>query len=258
MNETGQHIDELITEGKRLEPHGNSTFEGYNSDMQSEYLAWRLQSLEALRECGPSTNQALREIEQDNHSPYFYNKSVSQLLGALSAAKALLLRQESRKATRVLKSDGQETSSNKVFVVHGHDETLLNQVARYLEKLQIEPVILFEQPGKGQTIIEKLESNSNVSFAIVLFTPDDTGGKAADGSVAHKPRARQNVVLELGYFLGRLSRSKVAVLYDPSVELPSDYHGVEYLRIDAEGAWKLKLAAELKAGGIELDMNRAI
>lgn len=258
MSETAQLIDELITEGKRLEPHGNSTFEGYNGEMQSEYLAWRLHALEALRECGPSTNQALREIEQDNHSPYFYDKSVSQLLGALSAAKSILIRQESKKVDRKPKVADQEISSNKVFVVHGHDETLLNQVARYLEKLKIEPVILFEQPGKGQTIIEKIESNSNVGFAIVLFTPDDTGGKAADGSPGQKPRARQNVVLELGYFLGKLSRSRVTVLYDPSVELPSDYHGVEYIRIDAEGAWKLKLAAELKAGGIEIDMNLAI
>lgn len=255
MNDQLSIIEELISEGKRLEPLGNSRFDGYNGEKQSEFLAWRLQALEALRECGPQLNQALREIEEDKGSPYFYTQSVTQILGALSAAKAL----GARKAFELGKSEREmPKSTNRVFLVHGRDETLLNQVARYLERLKIEPIILFEQPGKGQTIIEKLESNSSVDFAVILFTPDDQGCLASDGQGAMKPRARQNVVLELGYFLGKLSRSKVAVIYDPSIELPSDYHGVEYVRLDAEGGWKLKLAAELKAGGIAVDLNLAV
>ena len=97
-------------------------------------------------------------------------------------------------------------------------------MAKFVRNLGIKPVVLFEEPGKGQTIIEKLESNSDVLFAVVLLTPDDFGQATEEGKL--QPRARQNVVLELGYFLGKLGRANVAVLYDESVELPSDYHGV--------------------------------
>ena len=145
---------------------------------------------------------------------------------------------------------------NKSFLVHGHDTAILHQVARLVEQLGIKPIVLFEQPGKGQTIIEKLESNSNVAFAIVIFTPDDVGKALAEENL--KPRARQNVVLELGYFIGRLDRNRVAVLYDESIELPSDYRGVEYIKIDIEAAWKLKLAKEMKAAGLAIDMNKPL
>lgn len=144
----------------------------------------------------------------------------------------------------------------KVFLVHGHDEKILNQVARLLEHLDIEPIILFEKAGKGQTIIEKLEANSSVSFATVMLTPDDVGRSVKNGNEDLTARARQNVIFELGYFLGRLGRNNVAVLYDESVEIPSDYHGVEYIKIDAQGAWKLRLAKELKEAGLEVDMNK--
>jgi len=146
--------------------------------------------------------------------------------------------------------------SNKVFIVHGHDQALLYQTARFLEQLGLEPIILFEQPGKSRTIIEKLEQFGSVCFAVVLLTPDDVGKAINEGN--SQPRARQNVVLELGYFLGKLGRSNVAALYQESVELPSDYRGVEYIKVDVEGAWKTKLARELKAAELPVDMNKAI
>ena len=129
-------------------------------------------------------------------------------------------------------------------------------MARLLEQLDIEPIVLFEQPGKGQTIIEKLESNSNVAFAVIILTPDDVGKALTEDNL--KPRARQNVVFELGYFIGRLNRNRVAVLFDESIELPSDYRGVEYIKIDIDDAWKLKLAKEMKAAGMAIDMNKAL
>lgn len=146
---------------------------------------------------------------------------------------------------------------NAVFIVHGHDDALLQQTARLLEKMEVEPIILFERAGKSQTIIEKLESHSSVSFAVVLFTPDDVG-KGAKEEGNPRPRARQNVVLELGYFIGKLGRSNVILIYSEGVELPSDYHGVEHIKLDPEGAWKIKLAKELKEAGLNIDMNKAI
>jgi predicted nucleotide-binding protein len=147
--------------------------------------------------------------------------------------------------------------TKKVFVVHGHDEEAKLAVARFLEKLRLEAVILSERPNEGRTIIEKFEKNSEVGFAIVLLTPDDLGHKK-DCPDQIRPRARQNVILELGYFVGRLSRSRVCALYKGSVEMPSDFHGVIYLPMDDGAGWKLKLASELKQAGIEIDLNLAI
>ena len=154
----------------------------------------------------------------------------------------------------------------KVFVVHGHDERLKTQVEQFLEKLELQPIILHKQPDQGQTIIEKFEKHSDVSFAIVLFTPDDEGRKKlgkphwSDPVFVEEsplaPRARQNVILEFGYFLGKLGRSKVCGLYCEGVELPSDYDGVLYTKVDPEGAWQFKLVKELKAAGFDVDANR--
>lgn len=149
-----------------------------------------------------------------------------------------------------------ELSSRRVFVVHGHDDGLKETVARFLAKLDLDPVILHEQPNRGRTIIEKFEDHSDVAFAVVLFTPDDMGypaGKVDDS----KPRARQNVVLELGFFMAALRRDRVCVLYKGGVDVPSDYSGVLYEEVDPRGAWRFRLASEIKSAGIDVDLNRA-
>lgn len=146
----------------------------------------------------------------------------------------------------------------KVFIVHGHDEVSREAVARFLEKLRLTPVILHEQANKGRTIIEKLIDYSDVTFAVVLLTGDDQGGPADVGSGDLRPRARQNVILELGFFLGTLGRDRVCSLYRDGVEIPSDYVGVVFLKLDPEGAWRLLLARELKAAGLPVDLNDAV
>jgi predicted nucleotide-binding protein len=132
-----------------------------------------------------------------------------------------------------------------VFVVHGHDNEAKESTARLLQRLGLEPIILHEQPSGGRTIIEKFEVYSNsVVFAVVLLTPDDLGAAASSSSDLNK-RARQNVILELGYFMGRLGRTRVCALHRGGIELPSDYQGVIYIEMDAAGAWKRQLAQEL-------------
>jgi predicted nucleotide-binding protein len=141
----------------------------------------------------------------------------------------------------------------KVFVVHGRNEAVKRAVARFLRKLRLEPIILQERPNKGKTLIEKFEANSNdVEFAVVLLTPDDSGGPASKLKNRH-PRARQNVILELGYFIGKLGRDKVCPILVPRVETPSDIHGVVYVPYDATGIWRRILAKEISAAGIEID-----
>jgi|688.fasta_scaffold182196_1 predicted nucleotide-binding protein len=145
----------------------------------------------------------------------------------------------------------------KVFVVHGHDEAAKESVARFLGTLHLEPIFLHEQPNKGRTVIEKLGANSDVAFAVVLLTPDDAGHASGQPDAA-RPRARQNVVMELGYFIGLLGREKVCPLVKGDLEKPSDYEGVVYVPMDAAGAWKLTLAREIKASGTSIDLNLAM
>jgi predicted nucleotide-binding protein len=123
-------------------------------------------------------------------------------------------------------------------VVHGRDEALRDQVAKVLERLGLEALILMKQPGRGQTLIEKFEAGAlEVGFAVVLFTPDDFGRGPDESEWPEKPnRARQNVVLELGYLMGRLGRARVAALYRPGTEVPSDIYGLAYIELDESGA----------------------
>ena len=146
-----------------------------------------------------------------------------------------------------------EPATRKAFVVHGHDEGAREAVARFLERIGFEAVILHEQANQGRTVIEKIEAHGDVGFAVVLLTPDDEGN--VKGGAA-QPRARQNVLLELGYFIGRLGRSRVCALKRGDVEIPSDFGGVVYETFDASNGWKMALGRELEASGFEIDWNR--
>lgn len=139
----------------------------------------------------------------------------------------------------------------KVFIVHGHDGELKHAVARTIEKQGIQTVILSEQINGGKTIIEKIEAHSDVGGAICLFTADDIGQKkiATEG----QPRARQNVVFEAGYFMGKLGRDRVVFLADSGIELPSDLSGVVYTNT---ANWQVELLKELRAMGYQVDFNK--
>lgn len=145
----------------------------------------------------------------------------------------------------------------KVFIVHGHDTEMLRDVERFVGKLDLQPVILGDQVDQSLTIIEKFELHAEVRFALVLMSPDDKF-TASDGQELY--RARQNVILELGFFLGRLGRARVTVLKRTDTgrnfEMPSDYSGVLYKPWAPQGNWQLQVVAELKAAGIEVDANR--
>ncbi|MBW0004225.1 MAG: nucleotide-binding protein [Hyphomicrobiales bacterium] len=146
-------------------------------------------------------------------------------------------------------------AARKVFIVHGHDEGSRESVARFLGQLKFEPIILHEQADQGRTIIEKIEAHSDVGFAVILLTPDDVGSVQGGELQA---RARQNVLLELGYFVGRLGRSRVCALKRGDIEVPSDFGGVIYQAFDSGGAWKQALSRELQAAGFDVDWNIAM
>ncbi len=145
--------------------------------------------------------------------------------------------------------------STKVFIVHGHDDLAKQEMARLVTDLGFEPIILHEQASGGKTIIEKIEDYSNVGFAVVLYTPCDKGGKDLD-PIDLQSRARQNVVFEHGYLIGKLGRENVCALVRGSVETPNDISGVVYVPIDPHGAWKYALADEMSNSRYPVDKNK--
>jgi predicted nucleotide-binding protein len=149
-------------------------------------------------------------------------------------------------------------NANKVFIVHGHNQIPKVAAARLVERLGLKAVILHEQPSRGRTIIEKFFQHADVAFAIVILSGDDSGGLADTPSHEYKLRARQNVIFELGFFLGRLDRERVAAIYEPGVEIPSDYSGVIFIPYDERGAWEISLAKEMKAVGLKIDLNKIL
>ncbi|PEF16010.1 TIR domain-containing protein [Bacillus cereus] len=147
-----------------------------------------------------------------------------------------------------------EIDNKKVFIVHGHDESVKISVARFLERLDLKPIILHEQASGGSTIIEKIENNAEVGFGIVLYTPCDLGKAKNDDEL--QMRARQNVVFEHGYLIARLGRSNVCALVKDTIEKPNDISGVVYINYDSGSGWHMELFKELKNAGYELDANK--
>jgi predicted nucleotide-binding protein len=150
-----------------------------------------------------------------------------------------------------------EMDKTKVFIVHGRDELAKTEVARFIEKFGLTPIILHEQASSGKTIIEKIETYSNVGFGVVLYTPCDVGStKDNDGNF--QPRARQNVVFEHGFLMGKIGRNNVCALVKDHVETPNDISGVVYIQMDSHKAWHIALAKEMRNAGYEIDMNLVI
>jgi len=157
----------------------------------------------------------------------------------------------------------------KVFVVHGRDLGAKEEVARFLEKLGLSTVVIAERGRGTETLVESIERGASAAdFAVVVLTPDDLGiaKKNFDGAKTDaakvallKPRARQNVVFELGYLMGVLGRARVCALRKGGLELfseLSDMHGVFCPEMDVGGGWKNKIAQALKIAGFDVDMNR--
>lgn len=215
-------LKNLIADFSITNEFGPSDFRNYGDDPTTEFLEWmddRLHRLDSILQRLPLFPSALKPMQ--------------------ATAAPVPAKQPSR----------------DIFIVHGHDEAAKHEVARFIEHLGLHPIILHEKPDKGRTIIEKFEHHSDVGFAVVVLTPDDMG-YPNDTPSEVKPRARQNVVLELGYFIGILGRSNVCPLLKGDVEIPNDYAGVLYKKMDASGAWRFELAREIKAAGIDVDLNR--
>jgi predicted nucleotide-binding protein len=234
-----------------------------------EYGSWELVTANYLEKAFGSDSGNVSKIvdigkfgsfPMDAGEHWWNRHRVKSLTTQIERLKGLLelLSTEEQLAAGQAAAVGAGPLGHAIFLVHGHDDAALHEVARFLERLEQDVIVLREQPNQGRTIVEKFEDYAAVGFAVVLLTPDDRGGPARVASEQQQFRARQNVILELGYFLGRLGRNRVCALYKNGVEIPSDYSGVVYIPLDDSGGWRLGLAKELRAAEIPVDLNRAV
>jgi predicted nucleotide-binding protein len=266
--DAAQKISERIQKGKALLEIEVQTWDQFKA-AQEEYYKWTAYNTELLTRifsndtlaseysfwgiaCGTPEYlpKAVGELHEDIRSRIHRLESILERLELIEEPNAISSASRDVRLVAVGK---------KVFIVHGRDEAAEEAVARFISQMGLSPVILHEEPNKGRTIIEKFEQHADVSFAVVLLTADDVGAeKSVPDSL--RPRPRQNVVFELGYFVGKLGRGKVCALRDEisDMELLSDYHGVLFVTRDGPGAWRLQLARELKAAGFEVDLNKCM
>lgn len=149
-------------------------------------------------------------------------------------------------------STAEKIYGTKVFIIHGHDTHLKETVQLLMQRAGVKSLVLHEAADKGRHTLDKLiEETKEAAYAIALLTPDDL-------LIKGNSRARQNVILEIGYFLGQLGKSRVRMVVKEGTEIPSDLHGILYERFDNEGAWKVKLIKEMQAVGIFVDIKAVI
>jgi len=177
-----------------------------------------------------------------------------------NAGPATIARLVSAQCRAVLRKEVQ-TFSRRVFVIHGHDVGLKNEVARFLEKLELKPIILHEQPDQGRPLLSKLSAElGDVGYAFALLTPDDVASSVAEPKTKRR-RARQNVVFEHGMLVGLLGPGRVCAIVKGELEIPSDLAGVLYKKLGATESLNsilVDLIRELKTAGYEIDANRLL
>lgn len=233
-------------------------------DAKNVLAKWQQVIQEVLKSYyGTSKNENIHRFEQTIvyvKSGYDYKEElVKEYKSAIAVLEGII------DTTKLLQDDANSMElrnekvglkeTNNVFIVHGHDEPTRNAVELFVKNIDYNPIVLFKEPSKGQTIIEKIESNvEKACFSIVIYTSCDVG-KARDDKEL-KPRARQNVVFEHGYMCSRLGREHVVALCEEGVECPGDMSGVIYIEYDKKGLWQLKIAQEMKAIGLEVDANK--
>ncbi|QMU56410.1 MAG: nucleotide-binding protein [Candidatus Mycalebacterium zealandia] len=249
------------------------TVENYES---SEFKKWEFDTATAISKIFENQNEHIRTfrnymfprvsyMEQDRYeNQRKYEKSYSDSLDRAESHIQSMIDEiknyweDDEKETIPRIEPEKPKNTNEVFIVHGRNNEIKQEVARFLTTLKLNPVILHEQPNQGQTIIEKFENHAEqTGFAVVLLTGDDVGALKEEENEP-QPRARQNAILELGFFMGKLGRNRVCALVEKGVKIPSDYSGVVYITLDKEGVWKLNLIKELKTAGLNVDANLAV
>ena len=265
-DKTLKHLQELLERVPKVREAGGSS---------TDFKEWREESPVAIRHAFGENSDHLLAFKRirfwpsvrslsGNNSFSESRRSFEQGLGVAEAKLKAMITEVTEywpsepsndAAKSVVRTDAFDASDRNVFVIHGHDEAAKHELARFLKQLDLDPVILSEKPSKGKTIIEKFNEYAAVGYAVALLTADDVGSPRHESTA--KPRARQNVIFELGYFIGQLGRDRVCVLTKGKPEIPSDYAGVVYIPLES-GDWQIPLVRELKAAGFNIDANKVI
>lgn len=247
-----EKLQSIIEEAKQLKD-ANVTSDN------SQFQAWKNKATRFLIKQYGEQSQEYIQFQKTPFSLYFIFSSTTET-DYIAACKKGLEKTilifnnylEELKDDNAAGSEAVNYDFSKVFIVHGHDSTLKESVARLVDKQpKIDAIILSEQRNRGKTLIEKLEKHSDVGGAICLFSADDVGREKDEKR--GKPRARQNVVFEAGYFMGKLGRDHIIIIADKAVELPSDLNGILYT--DKEN-WKHDVLAELEEMGYDIDFSK--
>ena len=263
-----QRLRDLINEGERFTYNNfaSKTIRGYPEAYAPEFITWRVRASSAIRKLFGADGQPTKVVDEAleialiGYGEDNFKLMKGLMLGALHAALDADEGPQRSVGGTSIGTSGVTAFSNRVFIVHGHDDRSKAELEVILRDLGLEPIVLHRQPDEGRTIIEKFEHHSDVGYAFVILTPDDVAYKAqddvlADGVRSKEWRARQNVVLELGFFLGKLGRSRVCCLYKAPVALPSDVSGVVYKSFEKSvEEVGYALIKELRAAGYEVNV----
>jgi len=257
MTET-EKIQELISEGKIFSFSKNcyTVDHGTYSRPSIDLQVWIADCEDfILSNYGDNSVpwRLFKEFHKIKLEGYYQDEFDKQIAIIISALKVCL--RISSKLEKEISTQKSKMDLSQVFIVHGHDEVAKTKTARFVEKLGFEAIILNEQVSSSKTIIEKIEEYSNVGFGIILYTPCDIGGKQS-ASPDLKARARQNVVFEHGFLIGKIGRGNVCALVKGDIETPNDISGVVYVAMDNADAWRYHIAKELKKVGYNIDLNK--
>lgn len=241
----GGLLAELLALKRMADRYENINRNGgdHNSyENMSLYVSWFSESLELFSRSFERSNPTFKAFTEFN-----IKGNGSLLLSKFSRTHPLfkiLVRQLETQLTRTSNQNMASTPKDRIFVVHGHADKAKLEVARLIENdLGKRAIILHEQVNMGREILGKFEENSDVDLAVAIWSRDDEGRSLSEKNF--NPRARQNVIFETGYFIGKLGRSKVIVLLEDGIEAPSDYQGLVYISMRSD--WKYQLSKEIRA-----------
>ena len=138
-----------------------------------------------------------------------------------------------------------QMENKNVFIVYGRDENLLNEVKLLVTQLGLKPILISNEPDKGRSIFGKIKDSVNkCCYSIVLWTPDDVGSLATETEKIQF-RARENVLIELGYVVAKLGEENVTIIKKGNPNIPTDIQGLALI-LREESEWKNHLYKNLK------------
>lgn len=265
MDKAKQQIEKLIEIGNGFtyENFSRKSTNGYPNSLAPEWVSWETRCrgiIEKLFGKGSAQYNAMQTAMNTDVLGWDRDRfelKRNYITGTLHTAIEIL-EEDTFNELSSNKAEAPGKLSNKVFVVHGHDEIAKTSLEIFLKEIGLEPVVLHRQADEGQTIIEKFEKHSDVGYAFILLTPDECAYLSAQSGLPDSKRnteyrARPNVIFEFGYFVGKLGRNKVCCLHTGSVSLPSDISGMIYKGYKSSiDEIAYSMIKDLKAAGYKL------